>query len=378
MALPTTIADWTKQRVLFRFLTSSKAVKLSRTFSITSESIPRSSKALVYSEYGDPSKVISLQDYPLPEFNRESVFLKMLASPINPADLNVLQGLYPIKPSLPAVGGNEGLGEVLVVGDDVKSVRVGDWVLMGNAGLGSWMEMKILKEDDCVKIPVKNGLSMKDAAMLSINPCTAYRMLKDFQPLQEGDVVLQNGANSGVGLSVIQLAAAWGLVSLNVVRDRENIDELKETLMNLGANYVFTEEEFQNVDKIKDVLKKHKPSRLALNCVGGKSSLQLLRYLSESGSMVTYGGMSKKPVSVPTSAFIFKDIQLHGFWMTRWNRQNLDNPGRMAMLKELCEMSIRGGMRSPECKIFKFVDYKNALNNSLSSFTKKSLFVVDS
>ncbi|XP_046841051.1 enoyl-[acyl-carrier-protein] reductase, mitochondrial-like isoform X2 [Xenia sp. Carnegie-2017] len=328
MALPTTIADWTKQRVLFRFLTSSKAVKLSRTFSITSESIPRSSKALVYSEYGDPSKVISLQDYPLPEFNRESVFLKMLASPINPADLNVLQGLYPIKPSLPAVGGNEGLGEVLVVGDDVKSVRVGDWVLMGNAGLG--------------------------------------------------DVVLQNGANSGVGLSVIQLAAAWGLVSLNVVRDRENIDELKETLMNLGANYVFTEEEFQNVDKIKDVLKKHKPSRLALNCVGGKSSLQLLRYLSESGSMVTYGGMSKKPVSVPTSAFIFKDIQLHGFWMTRWNRQNLDNPGRMAMLKELCEMSIRGGMRSPECKIFKFVDYKNALNNSLSSFTKKSLFVVDS
>ena len=70
-----------------------------------------------------------------------------------------------------------------------------------------------------------------------------------------GDVVLQNGANSGVGLSVIQLAAAWGLVSLNVVRDRENIDELKETLMNLGASYVFTEEEFQNVDKIKDVLK---------------------------------------------------------------------------------------------------------------------------
>ncbi|XP_046862702.1 enoyl-[acyl-carrier-protein] reductase, mitochondrial-like [Xenia sp. Carnegie-2017] len=92
MALLTTIADWAKQRVLFRFLTLSKAVKLSMTFSITSESIPRSSKALVYSEYGDPSKVISQHDYPLPEFNRESVFLKMLASPVNPADLNVLQG----------------------------------------------------------------------------------------------------------------------------------------------------------------------------------------------------------------------------------------------------------------------------------------------
>ncbi|XP_046858508.1 enoyl-[acyl-carrier-protein] reductase, mitochondrial-like [Xenia sp. Carnegie-2017] len=104
----------------------------------------------------------------------------MLASPINPADLNVLQGLYPIEPSLPAAGGNEGVGEVLADGD-VKSVRVDKWLLMGTTGLDHSIE-----RGDCDKIPVKNGLSMKDAAMLSINPCTAYRMLKDFQPLQEG------------------------------------------------------------------------------------------------------------------------------------------------------------------------------------------------
>jgi trans-2-enoyl-CoA reductase len=35
-----------------------------------------------------------------------------------------------------------------------------------------------------------------------------------------GDIILQNGANSGVGQAVIQLAANWGIASLNVVRDR--------------------------------------------------------------------------------------------------------------------------------------------------------------
>jgi len=34
--------------------------------------------------------------------------------------------------------------------------------------------------------------------------------------------------------------------------------------------------------------------------------------------MVTYGGMSKRPVTVPTSYFIFKDISLRGFWLQRW------------------------------------------------------------
>lgn len=40
------------------------------------------------------------------------VRVRYLASPVNPADINQVQGVYPIKPSLPAVGGNEMVGEV--------------------------------------------------------------------------------------------------------------------------------------------------------------------------------------------------------------------------------------------------------------------------
>lgn len=77
-----------------------------------------------------------------------------------------------------------------------------------------------------------------------------------------------------------------------------------------------------------------KPS-LGLNCVGGRSALTVLRNLANHGTMVltlidtryyivrkqfnkvTYGGMSRKPLTVPTGSLIFNDIKVVGFWMTR-------------------------------------------------------------
>ena len=42
----------------------------------------------------------------------------------------------------------------------------------------------------------------------------------NFVCVTSGDCVIQNGANSGVGQSVIQLAAAWGIKTINIIRDR--------------------------------------------------------------------------------------------------------------------------------------------------------------
>ena len=55
-------------------------------------------------------------------------------------------------------------------------------------------------------------------------------MLKDFVSLKPGDCVLQNGSNSAVGQAVIQIARTLGLTTVNVVRDREDIDSLKQRL----------------------------------------------------------------------------------------------------------------------------------------------------
>lgn len=96
-----------------------------------------------------------------------------------------------------------------------------------------------------------------------------------------GDYVIQNGANSAVGQFVIQIAHAWGLKTINVVRDRPNLDELKEYLTSLGATHILTEEELSKREtrsKLKGWLGDRK-LRLALNCVGGKNATELGRYL---------------------------------------------------------------------------------------------------
>jgi mitochondrial enoyl-[acyl-carrier protein] reductase / trans-2-enoyl-CoA reductase len=84
-----------------------------------------------------------------------------------------------------------------------------------------------------------------EAATMSVNPCTAYRMLKDFVPLKSGDVVIQNGANSAVGQCVIQMCRAEGIKSVNIVRNRPDVDQLKRELQDLGADFVLTEEELR-------------------------------------------------------------------------------------------------------------------------------------
>uniref|UniRef100_A0A7R9P4G6 Enoyl-[acyl-carrier-protein] reductase, mitochondrial n=1 Tax=Timema californicum TaxID=61474 RepID=A0A7R9P4G6_TIMCA len=268
-----------------------------------------SSQKLVFSEFGDPAKVVRLETEELPSPKSNEVLVRMLAAPLNPADINTIQGVYPAKPPLPAVPGNEGVGEILSVGSDVKNLRPGDRVIPKEASAwGTWRSHAVSDAQRLSKIPKEIGIV--EAATMSVNPSTAYRMLKDFVQLSAGDTVIQNGANSAAGQNVIQLCNVWGLNSVNIVRDRPNIDELKIFLKNLGATHILTEQELSKTDIFKS--RAVSKAKLALNCVGGKSAVEVLRQLDHKGVMVTYGGMSREPVTLPTSALIFKDISARG------------------------------------------------------------------
>lgn len=152
--------------------------------------------------------------------------------------------------------------------------------------------------------------------MLNVNPCTAYRMLKDFVKLKPGDTVIQNGGNSAVGQLVIQLCKAWNYKSVNIVRDRQDIMNLKDHLKSLGATEVLTETELRTTTLFKS--KQLPAPKLALNCIGGQNALEVLRHLAHSGTLVTYGGMSREPFSVPTAALIFKVFYSYHFLYTQW------------------------------------------------------------
>ncbi|CAJ1062701.1 enoyl- reductase%2C mitochondrial isoform X1 [Notolabrus celidotus] [Xyrichtys novacula] len=324
-------------------------------------------KALLYRKHGDPSQVIQLEDIDLPPLGTKDVLVKILAAPINPSDINMIQGTYAILPDLPAVGGNEGVAQVLEVGSQVKSLKTGDWVIPKDAGLGTWRKEAVLAEDDIISLP--NNIPLLSAATLGVNPCTAFRMLSDFEDLKTGDTVIQNAANSGVGQAVIQIAAAKGINTINVVRDRPEFAQLSDRLKAIGATHVIKEEALRRPE-MKELFKSCPRPKLALNGVGGKSATELLRHLQLGGSMVTYGGMAKQPVTVPVSALIFKDVKVRGFWVTQWKR-NHSKDGRAfrAMLDELCNLIQQGKLEAPACTEVGLEDYSKALDTAMQPFT---------
>jgi len=88
---------------------------------------------------------------------------------------------------------------------------------------------------------------------------------------------------------------------------------------------------------------------LAINCVGGNTVTEMARLLSNGGIVVTYGGMSLKPVTIPTGLFIFNDITTKGFWLSNWVKQNQDK--RKDMLIEVIKMLKEKKIRTMDSKI---------------------------
>lgn len=115
-------------------------------------------------------------------------------------------------------------------------MQVGDWVvpiktpfgkfnilrynllvlLSSSVFSGTWRQEGKAEESALVKVP--NDIPAAYAATLTINPATAYCLLREFEQLSPGDVVIQNGANSMVGQAVVQMARDMGLRTINVVR----------------------------------------------------------------------------------------------------------------------------------------------------------------
>uniref|UniRef100_G1T3S4 Enoyl-[acyl-carrier-protein] reductase, mitochondrial n=1 Tax=Oryctolagus cuniculus TaxID=9986 RepID=G1T3S4_RABIT len=325
---------------------------------------PSRVRALVYGSHGDPAKVVELKNAELAAMGGSDVRVRMLAAPINPSDINMIQGNYGLLPRLPAVGGNEGVGQVVAVGSNVTALKPGDWVIPAGAGLGTWRTEAVFGEEALIGIP--SDIPLQSAATLGVNPCTAYRMLMDFEQLQPGDSVIQNASNSGVGQAVIQIAAALGLRTINVVRDRPDLPKLTDRLKDLGAEHVITEEDLRKPET-RHFFKDMPQPRLALNCVGGKSSTELLRHLAPGGTMVTYGGMAKQPVIASVSLLIFKDLKLRGFWLSQWKKDH--SPAQFKeLILTLCDLVHRGQLRAPACTEVPLQDYQRALEASTKPF----------
>ncbi|VFQ98884.1 unnamed protein product [Cuscuta campestris] len=192
-----------------------------------------------------------MAELPPVEIKDNEVCVRMLAAPINPSDINRIEGVYPVRPTLPAVGGYEGVGEVHAIGPAVKSLSPRDWVIAFPPTSGTWQTYVV--KDQSLWYKIDKNTPMEYAATVIVNPLTALRMLEDFVALKSGDSIVQNGATSIVGQCVIQLARVRGIHSLNIIRDRAGSDEAREKLIKLGADEVFTESQL-DVKNVKTLL----------------------------------------------------------------------------------------------------------------------------
>ncbi|MES2659655.1 MAG: 2-enoyl thioester reductase domain-containing protein [Verrucomicrobiota bacterium] len=266
-------------------------------------------KQLVFRQTGKPAEVLEMESDSLlsQSLGGGEVLVRILAAPLNPADLNTIEGTYGVQLHLPATPGIEGFGVVEM--SNSSDFEEGDEVIFLRRS-ATWASHAIVPGEVLFKLPC--GIDPLQAAMLKVNPATAWQLLHGFGDLQKGDWIVQNVGNSAVGRCVIQLARDLGIRTISFVRRAELFQELHD----LGANHVFLDDD-DGLSSAKEALG-GAHAALAFNAVGGDSALRLMKLLRESGSHITYGAMGRKPVTIPNGLLIFRDIQVRGLWVSRW------------------------------------------------------------
>ncbi len=283
-----------------------------------------------YHRTGSPAEVVQVDDVPSSAPGSGEVTVGMLYAPINPADLNMLEGKYGEARPLPDVPGNEGVGEILSLGEGVPDDWQGRRVLVDRE---AWREEGNWKASDLLPVPAE--VDPRQASMLRVNPPTAWRILHDFVPLQRGDWIVQNAATSGVGRAVIEIARHHGLRTLNLVRRPEIAPEL----LALGADAVVVDGP-EAGDEAKAALGGSRP-KLGLNAVGGSSATRVAGMLAPGATLVTYGAMSKEALKIPNGFVIFRDLSFRGFWLTRWLR-GAEPAAREQMFGQIFRLAVAG------------------------------------
>ena len=337
---------------------------LARKFSTA----PKVGKAVSFEKFGNPKNVLKITETPLKAPTANQVLVKFIASPINPSDLNIISGTY--ADSKPGVAGNEGVAQVVQAGQNAK-LKVGDRVIPAKSGLGTWRDYGVFEENEFHQVP--SDISTDDACTMAVSSSSALRMLEDFEKLKSGDVIIQNGANSATGQALTSLAASKGVRIINVVRDGRSANDyenLHSRMQDNGAHLVVTDR-YLKTPQFRRLISDLPAPKLALNSVGGDSATEMARVLAPGGTLVTYGGLSFKPVTIPSSLFIYKGIQLKGFWLNQWLKQNSEEQ-KLQMYNTVYDY-IRGGHLKSWIESWDFSQFENALARSAEPYRDRKI-----
>ncbi|KAH7415982.1 hypothetical protein KP509_14G069500 [Ceratopteris richardii] len=229
------------------------------------------------------------------------VLVRVLCTPVNPANVFALQGLYPTW--LP----KEGIEGISVIVWKL-SWSFGQRVipLSDNAdqtGQGLWQEFKVVPATRVISVP--DFIPNEVAAQFIVNPWTVIGIFRTLATPKE-EYILQTAAASVLGRMFIQYAHHQGVKTINLVRRNEHIEELKAH----GADEVINFNDGDVVAKVRKITG-GRMAYGAIDCVGGELTKGWRDCL-------IYGALAGTDLKAGILDLIFRGVKLEGFHMGMW------------------------------------------------------------
>nr|CAA45739.1 Alcohol Dehydrogenase II [Kluyveromyces lactis] len=217
-------------------------------------SIPETQKGVIFYENGGE---LQYKDIPVPKPKANELLINVKYSGVCHTDLHAWKGDWPLPTKLPLVGGHEGAGVVVAMGENVKGWIIGDfagikWLngscmsceycelsnesncpdadLSGYTHDGSFQQYATADAVQAARIP--KGTDLAEVAPILCAGVTVYKALKSAD-LKAGDWVAISGACGGLGSLAIQYAKAMGYRVLGIDTGAEKAKLFKE----LGGEY---------------------------------------------------------------------------------------------------------------------------------------------
>lgn len=242
-----------------------------------------------HNQIGGP-EVIGFQEEEITGVESSQVLVKNGAAGVNFVDVYNRNGLYPTE--LPARMGFEGAGEVVLVGDEVKDVKVGDTVAYRTTDKGAYADFRVAARNEIVHLPL--GIDSLTAAGIMLKGLTAEYLLHRTYQVKSGETILVHAAAGGVGLILCQWAKALGVTVIGTAGSDEKV---KLALAN-GCTHAIN---YQKQNFKEEVLRltEGKGVPVVYDSVGKDTFNDSLDCLSEFGMMVSYGNASGAVPPIP-------------------------------------------------------------------------------
>jgi putative PIG3 family NAD(P)H quinone oxidoreductase len=246
-----------------------------------------------------PATALRVEQVARPGPRAGELLLRVRAAGVNRPDIVQREGRYPPPPGAPDILGLEAAGEVAAVGADVERWKVGDRVTALLPG-GGYAEFATV--DGRHALPLPAGLDFVHAAALPETVFTVWTNVFERGALRAGKTLLVHGANSGIGVTAIQMANAAGARVIATARSQAQVEQARRVGADLAVDSTRT-------DWLAEV-RSAGGADVVLDMVGADFFAANVELLKPDGHLVVIATMSGHKVDVDLRLLMMKRLTL--------------------------------------------------------------------